>query len=127
MLLKSSQTILLDRRQKRDAMIGTRHIEIDARDVSEIAAVLMSLKKEMPAIIVASRRATGIMIKNQIRVFIRLSATASAQVAESRDHARWILKQIEAFDRQGRSKLRRKTLSARSRQDWLPAHRLLSR
>ena len=58
-------------------MIGTRHIEIDARDVSEIAAVLMSLKKEMAAIIVARRGATRIMIKNKISVFIRLGATAS--------------------------------------------------
>ena len=56
-------------------MIGRGHIEIDARDVSQIAAVLMSLKKEMAAIIVASRGATRIMIKNQISVFIRLRAT----------------------------------------------------
>ena len=79
-------------------MIGRGHIEIDARDISEIAAVLMSLEKEMAAIIVVRRGATGIMIKNQIRVFVRLSATASAQVSELRDYARGILQRIEAFD-----------------------------
>src|SRR5690242_17347518 len=50
--VKVSETTRVNRRQKRDAMIGTRHIQVDARDVSEIATVLMSLKKEMPAIIV---------------------------------------------------------------------------
>ena len=34
-------------------MIGRRDIKIDARDVSEVAAVLMPLKKKMPAIIIA--------------------------------------------------------------------------
>ena len=87
-------------------MIGTRHIEIDARDVSEIAAVLMSLKKEMPAIIIARRGATRIVIQNEISVFIRLGATAIAQVAESRDHARWVLEQIDALGDEPGGKLR---------------------
>ena len=87
-------------------MIGSGHIKIDARDVSEIAAVLMSLKKEMPAIIIASRGATGIMIKNEISVFIRLGASAIAQIAESRDHARWVLEQIEALIDEPGGKLR---------------------
>ena len=56
-------------------MVGTRHIEIDARDVSEIAAVLMSLKKEMAPVIVVRRGATRIMIQNEISVFIRLGAS----------------------------------------------------
>ena len=56
-------------------MVGTRHIEIDARDVSEIAAVLMSLKKEMAPVIVVRRGATGIVIQNEIGVFIWLSAS----------------------------------------------------
>ena len=51
----------------------------------------MSLKKEMPSIIVAGRRATRIMIQNEVSVFIRLGATAIAQVSESRDQARGIL------------------------------------
>ncbi len=38
----------------------------------------MSLKKEMAAVIVALCGATGIMIQNEISVFIRLSATAIA-------------------------------------------------
>ena len=59
-------------------MVGTRHIEIDARDVSEIAAVLMSLKKEMPAIIVVRRGTTRIMIQNEISVLIRLSVSSIA-------------------------------------------------
>jgi hypothetical protein len=63
-------------------MIGICHIEIDARDVSEIAALLMSLKEEMPAIIVVRRRTTRIVIKNEISVFVRLSATAIAKVPE---------------------------------------------
>jgi hypothetical protein len=66
-------------------MIGIRDIEIDARDVSQIAAVFMSLKKEMPPVIVVSRRTTRIMIQNEISVFIGLSATAIAKISESRD------------------------------------------
>ena len=62
MLLNPVKPLAIDRRQKRDAMIGTCHIEIDSRDVSEVAAVLMSLKKEMPAIIIPSRGTTRIMI-----------------------------------------------------------------
>ena len=98
-------------------MIGRCHIEIDARDVSEIAAVLMSLEKEMAAIIVARRGATGIMIKNEISVFVRLSATASAQVSELRDYARGILEQIEAFDDEPGSKFRRKDIVGDH--DWI--------
>ena len=105
-------------------MIGRRHIEIDARDVSEIAAVLMSLKKEMAAVIVVRRGATGIMIKNEISVFIRLSATASAQVSESRDHARGILEQIDAFGDESRSKLRRIDIVARPSTGLAAAHHL---
>src|SRR5690242_17907811 len=60
--VKEGETSRVDWRQKRDAMIGTRHIEVDARDVREIAAVLVSLEEEMPAIIVARRGATRIMI-----------------------------------------------------------------
>ena len=57
----------------------------------------MSLEKEMAAIIVARRRATRIMIKNQIGVFVRLGAIAIAQVSESRDYARGILERIAAL------------------------------
>jgi hypothetical protein len=63
-------------------MIGIRHIEVDARDVSEIAAVLMSLKQEMAAIIIARRGTTRIMIQNEISIFVRLSASAIAKVPE---------------------------------------------
>src|SRR4030095_5071665 len=45
--IEFSQTSVVDWRQKRDAMIGTCHIQVDARDMSEVAAVLMSLKEEM--------------------------------------------------------------------------------
>src|SRR4029077_10016656 len=58
-----SQTTLVDWRQKRDAMIRIRDIEIDTCHMSEIAAFLMSLKQEMPAIIIVRRGATRIMIK----------------------------------------------------------------
>jgi hypothetical protein len=58
----------------------------------------MSLKKEMAAIIVALRGATGIMIKNQVSVFVRLSATAIAEISESRNYARRVLEQVHAFD-----------------------------
>jgi hypothetical protein len=68
-------------------MIRIRHIEIDARDVSEIAAVLVSLEQEMTAIIVARRGTTRIMIQNEISVFVRLSATAIVQIAKACDHA----------------------------------------
>jgi hypothetical protein len=63
-------------------MIGIRHIKIDARDVSEIAAVLMSLKQEMAAIIIARRGTTRIMIQNEISILVRLSASAIAKVPE---------------------------------------------
>ena len=67
-------------------MIGVRDIEIDSREVSAVGISVrhfMSLKKEMPAIIIVRRRATRIMIQNEISVFIRLSATAIAEIAES--------------------------------------------
>jgi hypothetical protein len=66
-------------------MIGIRHIEIDACDVSEIVGVFVSLKKEMATIIEARGWATRIMIKNEISVFVRLGATAIAEVPELRD------------------------------------------
>ena len=66
-------------------MIEIRYIKIDARDVSEIVAVLVSLEKEMPAIIVARRGTTRIMIENEISVFVRLGATTVAEVSESRN------------------------------------------
>jgi hypothetical protein len=59
-------------------MIRIRHIEINARNMSEIAAVLVPLKQEMPPILVVRRGTTGIVIKNKVRVFIRLGATAIA-------------------------------------------------
>ena len=72
------QTGAIHRRQKGEATIGICHIEVNARDVSEIAGVLMSLKKEMAAVIVVMRRTTRVMIHDEISVFIRLSANASA-------------------------------------------------
>ena len=66
----------------------------------------MSLKKEMPAVIIVLRGATGIMIQNEISVFIRLGATAIAQVSESRDQARGVFKQIDALGDEPRSKFR---------------------
>jgi hypothetical protein len=62
-------------------MIRVRHIKIDARDVGAIGISVghfMPLKKEMPAIIIVRRRATRIVIQNEISVFVRLSATAIA-------------------------------------------------
>ena len=59
-------------------MIGTRHIQVDPRDVSEIPAVLMSLEQEMPAIIIVRRGATRIMIKNEISVLIRFRVSSIA-------------------------------------------------
>src|SRR5204862_2696026 len=61
--VKVGETSRVHQRQERDAMIGTRHIQVDPRDVSEIPAVLMSLEQEMPAIIIVRRGATRIMIK----------------------------------------------------------------
>ena len=81
MLLNPVKPFASTWRHKCDAMIGMRHIEIDARDVSAISISVrhfMSLKKEMPAVIIALCGATGIMIQNEISVFIRLSATAIA-------------------------------------------------
>ena len=54
--------------------LGVRHVEIDARNVSEIIVVFLCLKEEVPAIIVAIRGAARIMIEYEIGVFIRLSA-----------------------------------------------------
>ena len=73
-----SQTTRVNRRQKRDAMVGTCHIQVDPRDVSEIAAVLVSLEEEMPPIIIVRRGATRVMIENEIIVLVRLSVSAIA-------------------------------------------------
>jgi len=55
---------------------------VDARDVGEIATVLMSLKQEMPAIIVARRGATG--FESRIRyVFHPARCDCIVQVAAS--------------------------------------------
>src|SRR5439155_24920929 len=76
--VKVSQSTCVNRRQKRDPTIGTGHIQVDTCDVSEIAAVLMSLKEEMPAIIIVRCGATRIMIQNEISVFIRLGESSIA-------------------------------------------------
>src|SRR5689334_7942832 len=81
-------------------MIRMGHIEIDAGYVSAVSIPvwhLMSLEQKMPAIIVAFRRATGIMVQNEVSVFIRFSATAIAEISESRNHTRWVLEQIHAL------------------------------
>ena len=54
-------------------MVGTPYIQIDACDVSEIAAVLMPLKEKMPPIIIARCGATRIVVQNEVGVLIRLS------------------------------------------------------
>src|SRR5262249_22721903 len=76
--VKVSQTTRVNRRQKRDAIVGIRHIQIDTRNIGEIAAVLMPLKEEMPPIIIARRGATRIMIQNEVGVLIRLSVSSIA-------------------------------------------------
>src|SRR4029077_9111743 len=79
--VESSQTIRVAWCHQRDAMIGMRHIKIDSREIGAIGISVwhfMSLKKEMPAIIVARRGATRIMIQNEISIFIRLGTTAIA-------------------------------------------------
>ena len=78
-------------------MVGIRHIEINARNMSEITGVFMSLKEKTPAIVVAIRRTARIVIEYEVSVFIRLSATTIVQVAERRDHARWVFEQIDAL------------------------------
>ena len=67
----------------------------------------MSLKKEMPSIVVTGRRATRIMIQNEVRVFIRLGSTAIVQVSKSRDSARGNIEQIAALLDESGNKLRR--------------------
>src|SRR5262249_47705022 len=97
---ESRDSIRVTWRHKRDPMIRMRHVQIDSRYVSAVRISvrhLMPLKQEMPAVIVAFCRATGIMIKNQISVFIRLGTTAVAEISESRNHARGVLEQIHAF------------------------------
>src|ERR1700746_2716046 len=98
-------------------MVGTRHIAIEARHVSEVTAVLMSLEEEMAAVIVVRGGATRIMIQNEIGVFVRLSASAIAQVAEFRNQARGIFEQIDAFSDQSRSKFRR--IGVVGDRDWI--------
>ena len=98
-------------------MVGTRDIEIDARDVSEITAVLVSLKKEMATVIVVGRGATRIVIQNEISVFIRLGASSAAQVSKPRDHARGVFEQIHPFGNESRSKFRRIDIVAD--RDWI--------
>src|SRR5207245_10119717 len=78
-------------------MVGIHHIKINARNVGEIISVFMSLNEKMPTIVVSIRRTARIVIENQISVFIRLSATTIIQVAECRDHARWVLEYIGAL------------------------------
>jgi hypothetical protein len=41
----------------------------------------MPLKKEMAAIIITWRWAAGVMVQKEIRVYIRLSATAIAEIS----------------------------------------------
>src|SRR5512140_1407195 len=74
--VESSQTIRVTWCHKCDAMIGMRHIKIDSREVGAISISVrhfVALKKEMPAIIIVRRWATGIMIQNDVSIFIWLS------------------------------------------------------
>src|SRR5262245_26748629 len=63
----------IDRGQERDAMRAAAwNVEIDARDVGKRRAVLVALKQEATAVVKAWRWAARIVMKNQVRVLIRL-------------------------------------------------------
>lgn len=64
-------TIRPYRREQRDPAIGIGYVKVDPRDVGEIIAVLVSLKKEMPAIVKARLRAARVLIEYQIGILVR--------------------------------------------------------
>ncbi len=86
-------------------MVWTRHIQIDTRHVSEVTAILVSLKKEMAPN--RSQVSDHPDYDPECGGVFRLSVSAIAQVPEFRDDAGWIFEQIDAFYDQRRSKFRR--------------------
>ena len=51
-----------------------RDVEVNAGDVSEVAAVLVALEKEVPAVIVIYRWTARVMVEDEVGVLIRLRA-----------------------------------------------------
>ena len=64
------KAIFAQRSQQRNSVRWVGHVQIDASDIGQIAAVFMSLEDEMPPIIVARCRAAGIAVKDQIEVLV---------------------------------------------------------
>ena len=79
-------------------MRGVRDVEVDAGQIRVVARVLMTLEEKAPAVIVALRRTTGVVIvEDQVRVLIRLGLRAVAEQTEIRDGARRILERVRAL------------------------------
>lgn len=107
------EAIFSRRSEQRDAMIGVGDIEVDASDIYEVVAILVPLEEEVTAVIVFDRGTTGIVIKNEISVLVRLRprsrvtdpADCVSQITKASDRARGILEQIEALLLQVQSEL----------------------
>jgi len=64
------------------------HIEIDSRDVGEIATILVALEQEMPAIVQTWDGTAWIAVQNKIEILIGFGKRAIRQDAELRNRSR---------------------------------------
>src|SRR5262249_29974807 len=80
------------------------HIQVDTRNVSQVARIFVPLKNEPASIVIAFSRPARIMIEHQVGVFIRLGfggfnglRRKIIQVSERGNHARRIFEWITAL------------------------------
>ena len=73
-------------------MVAFPNIQIDARNVRQIAAILMALKEKVAAVVEPSSWPTGISPEDEIQVLIRLSFRGVTQQPKIGDDAGWVFK-----------------------------------
>jgi len=83
---------------------GVRDVEIDPGNVGKVIAVLMTLEKEVAAVVVAWRRPARVAFKDKVSILVRLSFSRFdrlrrkiIEIAKLRDYARWVLKRVGAL------------------------------
>jgi hypothetical protein len=84
----------IDWRQQCDAVCRIGHVEIDARHISKVSAVLVPLVEKVAAIIEPWCRPAWILRELEIEVLIRFCVHAAAEQAEFRDHPAWIFQRV---------------------------------
>jgi hypothetical protein len=71
-------------------------VEIDASNIGEVISVLVALKEKAAAVIEMRSRAAGIVVEDEIGIFIRLGRSSITQKAELRDDTGGILQKVRS-------------------------------